>query len=85
MTLEIRWIDDRREPQCPADPEYPDGIDIDVSQGKPSFRTVLPYPAKRCGVYVVTCTRCGATAVITTAGRADDPRSVRISCKKDAV
>lgn len=82
MTLKIQWIDDGREPQFPADPSFPDGIDIDVSKGNASCHTPLPHPAKRCGVWVVTCTHCGAKAVVTTAGRADDPRSVRIACRQ---
>lgn len=85
MTLKIQWIDNHREPQCPANPAFPDGIDLDVSQGKPSCRAELPYPAKRCGVYVVECPDCGVKAVITTAGRADDPRSVRMACGRKVV
>lgn len=41
----------------------------------------LPYPAERCGVYLVTCDKCGYSAAITTAGRVDDPRSVTIPCR----
>ena len=82
MTLEVQWVDHRREPQCQPNPAFPDGIDLDVSGGaERSCSTDLPYPAKRCGVYIVTCEACAVRAVITTAGRPDDPRSVRVACK----
>lgn len=51
---------------------------IDVPE---SCRVALPYPAKRCGAYVVTCRICGTRTGVTTAGRADDPRSLTVSCK----
>ena len=41
----------------------------------------LPYPAPRCGVYVIICRKCGFKAVITIAGRPDDPRTVTLPCK----
>ena len=36
----------------------------------------LPYPAKRCGQYYVECRICGFNAIITTAGRPDDPQII---------
>lgn len=81
MDKTIEWIDGHREPSERPDPKYPQGIDVDISTGgKPSCQVPLPYPAKRCGHYVVAC-ECGMRVVVTTAGRSDDPRSVRISCK----
>lgn len=81
--FDIVWLDKHREPQCPADPRYPTGIDLDVSAGaKIACQTPLPYPAKRCGMYVVTCKTCGWKSVVTTAGRADDPRSLTVPCNK---
>lgn len=80
--LSVEWLDGRREPRNPPDPRYPEGIDLNYSIANwPSCRTDLPYPAKRIGDYVITCSRCGLRAVVTTAGRADDPRSVRLKCK----
>jgi len=82
MTLKVRWFDGEREPQQPPDPKYPKGIDLDLSNGAArTCQTPLPYPAKRIGVYVVTCDTCGLDSVITTAGRPDDPRSLKIACK----
>ena len=84
MPFNVKWHDYRREPQCPPNPAYPLGIDIvEIEDPRaPICETPLPYPAKRCGLYVVTCTDCGFTVAITTAGRADDPRSLKINCQK---
>lgn len=77
----IRWVDKGREPQCQPDPRYPAGKDADLSEGAAkTCKSELPYPAKRCGVYVVRCRKCGVNAGITTAGRPDDPRSVTFPC-----
>jgi hypothetical protein len=81
--LKARWIDWGREPKCPANPAYPHGQDIDLTKGaKVACVTPLPYPAMRCGYFVVTCDACSFSAAITTAGRPDDPRSVKVPCKK---
>lgn len=42
----------------------------------------LPYPAKRIGAYFVECKKCGYSVACTTAGRADDPRSIEMPCKQ---
>jgi hypothetical protein len=81
MTLSVRWIDHEREPQAAANPAFPKGIDVDVSAGQsPVCIVTLPWPAKRCGVYLVACDICGFGAAITTAGRLDDPRSLTAAC-----
>jgi len=78
----VTWVDAGREPQCPPNPAYPNGIDLDASRGADKTCKVdLPYPARRCGRYEVKCSACGATLAVTTAGRTDDPRSVRIACQ----
>lgn len=77
----VHWNDNMREPRQPPDPNYPDGIDIDNSRNQTSCQAQLPYPAKRCGYYAVKCYKCGITAIVSTAGRRDDPRSVRLPCK----
>lgn len=78
--FKIVWIDRHREPQCPPNPLFPNGIDLDVSDGALACRAELPYPAKRCGYYFVECQKCLTNALITTAGRADDPKSVKLTC-----
>lgn len=77
----IEWNDSGREPQCATNPKYPDGIDLgDARSLEPSCKVMLPYPALRCGFYVVRCRLCEMSIAITTAGRADDPRSVTLPC-----
>jgi hypothetical protein len=78
----IEWYDSGREPQHPANPAYPSGVDMDISQGAENTCTAaLPYPAKRCGFYAVECMICGYTVGVSTAGRRDDPRSLTIACR----
>jgi hypothetical protein len=80
--MKVTWYDAGREPQCAADPAFPKGIDIDASRSADATCTErLPYPAKRCGQYLIECETCGQRIVVTTAGRADDPRSVKVACK----
>jgi len=82
MALYSKWHDAGREPQCAPNPAYPDGIDLVVGTGPRMCATNLPYPAKRCGHYLVGCTVCGQRIAITTAGRPDDPRSIKMECRK---
>ncbi len=78
----VEWIDRGREPQCAPNPRYPEGVDVDLSLvGAASCKVDLPYPAKRCGILRVECKVCGFSVDLTTAGRPDDPRSVKIACK----
>ena len=80
--LKVRWIDRGFEPTNPPNPKFPFGLDVDVSKGgHRTCQALLPYPAQRVGYYVVTCERCGQTAMISTAGRVDDPRSVKLACR----
>lgn len=85
QALRSFWVDRGREPQCPPNPAHPLGIDVDLSDGAAlACKTVLTYPAPRCGLHVVTCAVCGLRVAVTTAGRPDDPRSVKVACKIDA-
>lgn len=85
--FKIEWIDHGREPQCKPDPLYPTGKTI------PAFGPLnaqkcevdLPYPAKRCGLYIVECQLCGIRIGATTAGRPDDPCKIIIACKTEVV
>jgi hypothetical protein len=79
----VVWQDAGREPKCAPNPAFPNGIDIDVSGGAERTCTVaLEHPARRCGHYLVRCKVCGASVACTTAGRPDDPRSVKMKCKE---
>ncbi len=79
---DILWLDSGRAPSEPANPAYPKGMDVVL--GGPGVRTCridLPYPAARCGAYLVNCLVCGAHVRLSTAGRADDPRSLTVPCR----
>jgi hypothetical protein len=81
--LKIEWVDRGIEPQSPPNPNFPNGVDADLRSNRnaPSCKTDLPYPARRCGQYVIYCGKCGLRVMVTTAGRRDDPRSVLMNCK----
>jgi hypothetical protein len=80
---DYEWKDSGREPQCAPNPAFPNGVDIDVAdRNKPFCRGQLPYPARRCGHFIITCQRCGLCTAVTTAGRPDDPRSLTQNCKQ---
>jgi hypothetical protein len=82
MALRAKLHDRGREPTERSNPRYPNGIDIDVRAGASANCVMqLEYPAPRCGFYVITCDLCGTNIALTTAGRRDDPRSVRVACK----
>jgi hypothetical protein len=83
MPLKVEWLDHGRTATQPPNPHYPDGMDIDVSDHAWKFCSrVLPYPAPRCGIWLISCDRCSITVAISAAGRIDDPRSVKVACKK---
>ena len=85
MRFVTQWVDRGREPQNPPNPAFPDGIDVDLSDIQNKDETCLvklAYPAKRCGLWWVKCEVCGMSVILTTAGRRDDPRSVRLACQK---
>jgi len=79
--FQVIWEDSGREPKCAPNPDYPNGIDLDASDWATQTCTVpLSYPAKRCGQYVIQCRICKFLAVVTTAGRPDDPKSIKLPC-----
>lgn len=81
--MKVEFLDSGREPKCKPDPDYPEGKDVDASFGASETCTAaIPYPAPRCGVMVVNCEQCGLTVGLTVAGRLDDPRSVKMACKR---
>ncbi len=80
--FKIEWVDGHREPVCVPDLRFPNGIDVDCSRGQESCLATLPYPARRCGHFYIECKNCGTNCLITTAGRMDDPRTVKLPCQK---
>lgn len=82
---QIDWEDFGREPKSEPNPKYPEGIDIDIAYRTGATKTCsarLTYPAPRCGAFRVMCRECGQRAYVTTAGRLDDPRSLRMPCRE---
>ena len=78
----LEWVDFEREPQHPPNPDYPKGIVVDCAPDKfIKYLIPLPYPAPRCGAYTARCTVCNVKLGCTTAGRPDDPCTMKFSCK----
>jgi len=81
--IEVTFLDSGRSPQCKPNPAFPDGMDLDISLGASLTCTRnVPYPAPRCGVYLIQCRECGYNAAVTVAGRPDDPRTAKLPCKR---
>jgi hypothetical protein len=81
MTLHARWYGTRRQAESPPDPHYPLGMLVDGTGGRPSCSVSLTSPAPCIGEWFIRCDQCGMTALVTAAGRADDPHTVRLPCK----
>lgn len=80
--FDIKATARRGPPQCPPNPAYPDGVDVqDAAPGVAACKVDLPYPAPERLVWSVRCKRCGYRVAVTAAGRPDDPRSVTVPCK----
>jgi hypothetical protein len=78
----VKWVDHYQEPRCAPNPDYPNGVDLDISGGETPFCfTDLPYPAKRIGLFEIKCMNCGQIVAVSTAGRPDDPRSIKMACQ----
>lgn len=79
--FDVTFLDSGRTATQKPDPAYPDGMEIDLRHpGQKGCCRNLPYPAPRCGHYVVVCTVCGYRALISVAGRPDDPKNVTMPC-----
>lgn len=82
MAFDVKFNDSGRTATQPADPKYPNGREINLAEpGQKYCCRGLPYPAPRCGTYSIVCRDCGFTALVTVAGRADDPRNITVPCK----
>jgi hypothetical protein len=81
--FDVRWFDRGRPPQVASNPDFPHGINIDSGQ-RPACRVELPYMTqKHVGYWLVVCSKCESSALITMASRPDDPKSVMLPCKKN--
>jgi hypothetical protein len=80
--FETTWSPADHTATWPAKPAYPEGETIDEQPGAPrSCLAALRYPAPCCGTWSIHCRACRKTVVVTAAGLADDPCSVRIGCQ----
>jgi hypothetical protein len=78
----VDWIDGGRIASYPPDVAYPNGVAIDVAlDAARACRVELACPAAGVGLWLVVCRGCGFAIALSTAGRADDPRSVRVPCR----
>lgn len=75
--------------ECPPNPDYPNGMDVEVISASmtdeeraraPHCKIELPYPAAGVGYLLIECDGCGRNALLSTAGRVDDPRTIRLPC-----
>jgi hypothetical protein len=85
-TYDVKFVPSGRgKAQCPADPNFPYGVEIDGRrEGLPFCTFALDYPAPECGVWLINCHGCHCTYAVTAAGRADDPVSITIPCPPQA-
>lgn len=71
----------RGQARNPSNPDYPEGIDLVLTKWNQNSCLInLPYPAPECGLLFVVCNLCTLHVAITVAGRADDPRTIRVPC-----
>jgi hypothetical protein len=71
----------RTGPAHPATPGFENGTDLDLARDAASWCTAScpPWPGKL-GMLHLRCQHCDVTVDLTTAGRADDPKLVRLPC-----
>lgn len=82
MTIDVKFNDSGHKSPGVPDPRFPKGVDVSCADsGVETCTRNLPYPAPGVGTYSIVCRKCNFTALITVAGRADDPRSITIPCK----
>jgi len=76
----IEWYDSKITSNTVPEQDSPKNILV-YDEHKLFCKISLPYPAKRCGMYVVKCNECGNVVGIPTTGKVDDPCSITINCK----
>jgi hypothetical protein len=77
----VEWLSRHRKPTVESNPQYPDGMDIDMGN-RPACKVEFPYPAECVGLWFIECHDCKSTAIITAAGRQDDPKSYMLPCRQ---
>jgi hypothetical protein len=78
----IEFIDAEHESQSPPDAAWPEGVAL-IENPEADMHCVTPLQrAPRCGVWSLTCGKCGKVTVVTVYGRADDPRAIAVACDR---
>lgn len=79
----ISWVPRSLDgPKEPSNPNFPEGIVMDLSNGAADICTVdLPYPAPGVGCHVMICRICHTRVMASAANRPDDPKRLTIACK----
>jgi hypothetical protein len=72
---------EHRKAKCPPNLRYPHGTHIDLGT-RPACLVSLPYPAPRCGWFLLDCPVCRENLLVTVSGQRDDPCSVMLPCRK---
>jgi hypothetical protein len=80
--LHALFLSAGRPAQQPPNPDHPLGTVVDATAGRrPSCALSLQYPAPSVGQWLIRCDVCRISAIVTAAGRPDDPHTVRLRCK----
>ena len=84
MTIDVYFIDAGHRSDERPDPAFPTGRRVNIDGPLPTALCCynLPYPAPRCGTYVVECLECPVRHEIPVNGRSDDPYIITMPCKK---
>lgn len=83
MALMLEWTATGGAAQNPPDKRFPLGVDLDLAGGAVECCvTTLPYPASGIGFHLIRCLACELKVAASAAGRPDDPRTVRVACKR---
>lgn len=78
----IKFIDAECEAQSTPGPHWPEGVAL-IENPEADNHCATPLDrAPRCGVWEITCSKCGKLTLLTVYGRADDPRAIAIACDK---
>jgi hypothetical protein len=81
--FKIEFIDAERETQNAAEPAaWPENVSLIENPDADAHCATPLKLAPRCGVWSVTCSKCGKITVITVYGRAGDPRAIAIACDR---
>lgn len=83
--FEIEYLPSKAEGIREIKPEYPNGVDVDLSAGAQDICVAtLIYPAPQSGLCNVTCQNCGYQIALSVHAMADDAKSIKVPCFRAA-